>query len=137
MNSFLLNEADFSRLHGIYHNESSPPLPSPDQRRQIGRILTAAEVFPETTRLEGHAGFNDEVVLASLADEKDDFVFRVVMPAEADPAEDRVSVLTPVSLAVIGRGIGTVVAWEANGGLREMKIVSINKTPSPDVAGVP
>lgn len=137
MNSFLLDEADFSRLHGIYHNESSPPVPSPEQRRQIGRLLAAAEVFPEKTGLKDHVGFHDEVVLASPADEKDDFVFRIVMPSEADPADDRISVLTPVSLAVIGKGIGTVVAWDANGGTREMKIVSINKAAASTVAGVP
>ncbi len=136
MNSFLLDEADFSRLHNIYYNDSSPPVPSPEHRRDLGRILANAEVSAETARLNKHVGFNDEVVLTSTADQNDDFILRVVVPAEADPTEDRISVLTPVSLAVIGRESGDVVAWEANGGIREMKIVSIRKSASSAGAAI-
>lgn len=137
MNSYLFDEAGFSRLHHLYHNESDPPFPSPEQRRVIGKILAASSVSGDPEALAGHAGFDDEIVLSSPADAKDDFAFSIVTPPDADPGEDRISILTPVSLAVIGRRMGDLASWEANGNTREMKIVSIRKSAAVETAAVP
>lgn len=128
MNSLLLDEADFARLHHLYHNESDPPVPSHEQRRAIGEILASSTVVQAPGAARDHVGFDDEIILSSIADEKDDFAFKIVVPSEADPAQDRISIFMPVSLAVIGRPQGSTVSWEANGALREMKIRSIRKS---------
>jgi transcription elongation GreA/GreB family factor len=128
MNSFLFNEADFTRLHHIYYNESEPPIPKAEQRRLIGKILAASTVSADPDTAGEHVGFGDEIILSSTTDAKDDFTLRIVTPSEADPADDKISILTPVSLAVIGRRKGSVTTWEANGITREMLIISIRKS---------
>ena len=137
MNSFLLDEADFSRLHAIYYQESIPA-PSPGQRREIGVLLASTDVSDDPEQLRKHVGFGDEVVLTSLSDVTDDFVLRIVTPRESDPANDRVSIFMPVSLAVFGRCEGDTVSWEANDVLRKMKIASVTKAePSLEAVRVP
>lgn len=72
-------------------------------------------------------GFNDRVSLVCLADSLDSFDLQVVMPAEADLDQNRISVLLPVSLAVIGRRRGEQVSWDTPHGPREMKITGVSK----------
>lgn len=127
MNPLFLDEAGFSRLHHLYHQESPPHVPSPVQRREIGRILASSDVSGDAGPPLQHVGFGDEVTLVSTEDATDDFVLRVVMPGEADPDNGLVSVLMPVSLAILGRGEGSVAIWDANGNQRKMRISSIRK----------
>ena len=56
------------------------------------------------------------------------------MPHEADPGSSLISVLAPLSLALIGRKRGELVTWAANGALREMRITSISKHPAEEPA---
>lgn len=128
MNPLLLNEADFARLHHIYHHQAPPPVPTTAQRRDIGKILAATEVPDDPAITRHHAGFGDEITLTCITDPEDDFVFRIVIPREADPSADRISLLTPIALAVIARREGAVVEWEANGSQRRMRLSSIRKT---------
>lgn len=76
---------------------------------------------------KNHAGLHDTITLHSPRDPRDRFTFSIVMPREADVDADRISILTPLCLAVIGRGRGAMVEWEAPAGRREMCIHLIGK----------
>jgi transcription elongation GreA/GreB family factor len=130
MNSLLLCEADFSRLESIHLHHAPPPLPSYDQTQELGALLPLLTIDEYPARLQDHVGFHDHVLLISPEDETDDFRLRIVMPHEADPDRGLVSVLAPVSLALIGRPRDGIIAWPANGSLREMRIASIRKHPA-------
>ncbi|QKC94383.1 nucleoside diphosphate kinase regulator [Mesorhizobium sp. NZP2298] len=53
----------------------------------------------------------------------------LVYPGEADIAENRISVLTPMGTALIGAAIGQAVCWSSRGG-RELS-VTIEAVDSP------
>lgn len=134
MNSLLLSEADLSRLHAIHDHQSPPPFPSSDQRAVLAALLPAMGVTANILTLGVHVGFHDQVSLVSPTDPTDDFRLRIVMPHEADPGSSLISVLAPLSLALIGRKRGELVTWAANGALREMRITSISKHPAEEPA---
>ncbi|MDP0500280.1 MAG: GreA/GreB family elongation factor [Verrucomicrobiota bacterium JB022] len=64
--------------------------------------------------------------------------YTVVMPAEAQGG-DRISVLAPIGVALLGYGEGDEVAWQTPGGLRRFWIEAVEqpapeaKAPSPDI----
>jgi len=125
MNSPLLSEADFLRLESILDPQAPPPRPSHEQRTALQAYLQSASRTADARRLETRAGLGDEVTLVSPADPSDDFQLRIVMPHEADPAEGLISLLAPVSMAVLGRETGGIISWPANGAMREMRVASV------------
>lgn len=127
MNSLPLCEADLSRLESIFHHLAPPPLASHEQRLELGELLPRTSVVYDTARLARHVGFNDQVVLVSPGDPTDDFALRIVMPHESDPGRGLISILAPVSLALLGREEGEVISWPANGAVREMRVTTIRK----------
>jgi len=134
MNSPLLSEADLARLESIHDLTSPPPQPSHEQRLALAGYLAFASTTVDPASLDLRVGFGDEVILLSPSDATDDFPLRIVMPHEADPAEGRISVLAPVSLAVLGHEKGHVVSWQANGAMRQMRIAEIRKQPEASLA---
>lgn len=52
----------------------------------------------------------------------------LVYPDEADPAQGKISVLTPVGSAMIGLRVGQEIAWEfPDGSTRRLRVVSVTK----------
>lgn len=59
----------------------------------------------------------------------------LVFPGEADIAQDRISVLTPVGAALIGLRRGQSITWMTRDGRREVLTVLSVEQPSPDDEG--
>lgn len=54
-------------------------------------------------------------------------VVELVYPAQADIAEGRVSVLTPVGAALIGLSVGQSITWRLpNGGVRSLTVLEVS-----------
>lgn len=128
MKSFiLLNEADKLRLRLLLDHETPPPTPDPVQHQLLLDLLKASVISDDPEELENHTGFHDSIVVASTADPRDYFRFSIAMPRESDVDHDQISILAPISLAILGRGLGDEVTWETPAGERQMKIISITK----------
>jgi len=125
--SLYLSEADRLRLRSIIDSTSQFPRPSPAQKSALEEILSKAITPPNTDDLWNHVGLNDRVSLVSPRDSRDYFNLQIVMPAESDPDQERISVLLPLSIGVIGRRCGETVSWEGPCGLREMRIIAVTK----------
>lgn len=134
--SIILNEADKTRLEMLLNGLTPPPLPDPPQQLLLREILAAATVPRRGHVQKAHAGFHDRITLVSPRDSRDFFKFSIVMPRDADVDEDLISVLTPLSLAVIGRACGQSVTWDVPAGPREMRIISIEKADTPESAAM-
>ena len=98
----------------------------------LAGLLPDVRVTENPATLGSHVGFGDQVALVSPTDVTDDFLLRIVMPHEADAGSGFISVLAPLSLALIGRQLGEIISWPANGALREMRIASILKSPAAE-----
>jgi len=122
-----LDEADQLSLKAILNHEAPAPWPTPDQAATLRKLLSKTAKISTANELCDAIGLNDRVSLVSPTDSSDTFDFQIVMPAESDLDEDRISILFPVSLAALGRRHGEIIMWECPRGIRQMRVTSVEK----------
>jgi regulator of nucleoside diphosphate kinase len=66
-------------------------------------------------------------------DSKEEMVFTLVFPADADYERGKVSVLAPIGTALLGYRAGETIEWEVPGGVRRLKIEQV--LYQPEAAG--
>jgi transcription elongation factor GreA len=96
-----------------------------------GRILTV-EAMLRNARVIPQDGGNDKVDVGSRVRLRevpngDEFEYRIVGVAEADPLKDRISNESPVGQALLGRRLGEVVEIKAPAGALSYEIVDIQR----------
>ena len=87
--------------------------------------IERAELHEPDTMPAGHARLNSRV---TFLDEKSQQVreIELVMPAEANIAEGRVSILTPMGAALYGLAEGYSIEWpDLYGNLRRIRIIRV------------
>jgi regulator of nucleoside diphosphate kinase len=137
-----------SALSGLPANDSRPPihLLSAESELVAGLALkaehrqpaVAAMLLEEIDRAElhepadmpaGHVLLNTDV---TFVDEKSHQMrkVRLVLPAEANIAEGRISILTPMGAALYGLGEGECIEWpDLDGNVRPIRIVRVGDSP--------
>ena len=126
----LLDEADRLRLESLLDPESLPRLVG-EQRAALTAALAEAGTSRDPSELECRIGIADRITLVSPSDSRDWYQPEIVLPQEADLDADKISVLTPVGLAVLGRRMGDRVSWETPAGERVMTITVVLKHALP------
>lgn len=89
--------------------------------------IERAELHAAETMPLGHVMLNSRV---TFVDEKSGELrdVRLVLPAEANIAEGRVSILTPMGAALFGLAEGHSIEWpDLNGNYRPIRIVRVGK----------
>jgi transcription elongation factor GreA len=94
-----------------------------------GRIQQIETMLRQTVIIQEN-GPKDEVALGGLVTVTEEGAdgaetFRIVGPAEADPADGKVSDESPLGRALLGRRVGDTVTVEAPGGEIVFQIVAI------------
>ena len=92
--------------------------------------IERAEIHDPDTMPAGHARLNSRV---TFLDEKSEQVreIQLVMPAEANIAEGRVSILTPMGAALYGLAEGYSIEWpDLYGNLRRIRIIRVQSPPA-------
>ena len=125
-----MDEADFSCLEGLLDSDSLPRL-NAEQRTALSAMLGESSVGRDPLELECRIGISDRITLVSPEDSRDWYKPEIVLPQEADVDADKISVLTPVALAVLGRRIGDRVSWQTPAGERFMTITAVEKQTLP------
>jgi len=122
----LLDEADHAGLAALLSPDAHPR-PAGAQREALAGFLTESAVTRDPAELESRVGISDRITLVSPTDSRDWYKPEIVMPHDADVDADRISVLTPMGLAVLGRKIGERVSWETPAGPRVMTVTGLLK----------
>src|SRR5690606_6337585 len=65
-----------------------------------------------------------------------EFVVRLVYPQDANPSEQRVSVLAPIGAALLGMSVGNSITWPLPGG-RETRVRVAAVKYQPEASGLP
>ena len=89
------------------------------------RVVSAGNIAGDVVTL------NSRVRLKDL-DSNEDYVFQVVLPAEADLDQGKISVLAPIGTALLGYRTGDVVSWQVPGGLRKFRIEEMLYQPETE-----
>jgi len=92
-------------------------------------ILSGATVLPENVRREDCVSIHSEVTYSQLA-KLDTHSIEIVYPQEANQVFGRVSVLSPIGLALIGRKVSSVVEVNLpSGRVQLLTILAVNRKP--------
>lgn len=89
--------------------------------------IERAELHDAETMPPGHAGLNAHI---AFVDEKTQQLHEVelVLPAEANIARGRVSILTPMGAAFYGLAVGHSIEWpDLQGNYRPLRIVRVTQ----------
>lgn len=121
-NKTALTEFDYTRLSSL--------------AEAVSRGSKSAGATNLTDRLRNSLVFKEEVLteifvrmnsVATLSEIKTDetFVYRLVFPADADIAAGRISVLSPLGAALLGRREGETFGYESPGGTVQMRVEKV------------
>lgn len=75
---------------------------------------------------------NSKVRMKDL-DSKEEKVYTLVFPSEANIEENKISILAPIGTAMLGYHIGDTINWNVPAGARRLKVVDI--LYQPEAAG--
>ncbi len=89
-------------------------------------IVDSRQISPHVVTL------NSRVRLRDLANDKE-MTVSLVLPPQADLAEGRLSVASPVGTAILGYSVGNIIEWRVHAGIRKIRIEEI--LYQPEAAG--
>jgi regulator of nucleoside diphosphate kinase len=117
-----LSADDYERLSALAHAAGTRmPALADELADEIGRaqVLAAGERPQDIVCMNSQVEFRDDATGKVQ-------VVTLVYPDEADIAQRKVSVLTPVGTALIGLGRGCSITWEGrNGEPRQLTVLSV------------
>ncbi|TPM07943.1 nucleoside diphosphate kinase regulator [Mesorhizobium sp. B2-3-11] len=120
----LISDTDHDRLTGLASTVlDRAPETAEELLAELDRaVITEAEAMPadvvrmgSTVTVRGESGDIKHITL--------------VYPGDADIAENRISVLTPMGTALVGASIGQVVCWSGRGDRKLSATVEAVDTP--------
>ena len=123
-----VTQVDYDRLTALI--DSMRHIPAKDQvcldklqgELDRARVIASKRVKPDVVTM------NSTVKLRDLDDGRL-YEYQLVYPQDADPEENKLSVLAPVGTALLGYSIGDAVEWQVPAGIRHFQIEDIVYQP--------
>ena len=100
--------------------------------RELEEELLHGEVVAPVDIPKDVITMNSKVRLKDL-DSRQQIIYSLVFPNEADISQNRISILAPIGTALIGYRVGDTIEWEVPAGLRTLKVEEI--LYQPEAAG--
>ncbi|HEO64000.1 MAG TPA: nucleoside diphosphate kinase regulator [Candidatus Omnitrophica bacterium] len=75
---------------------------------------------------------NSKVCLRNV-DTQEEMVYWLVFPDDADPDQDKISILTPIGTALLGYKVGDIIEWKVPAGFVKLTVEKI--LYQPEAAG--
>jgi len=127
MRTIYITELDLNRLQklldameGSLRNKTH--LQKLEEELLKGQIVPSDEVPPDVITM------NSRVKLQDL-DSGDEMIYTLVYPNDADPGQNRISILAPIGTALIGYRVGDIVEWKVPSGVKRLKVEEILYQP--------
>jgi len=123
----VITAADFDRLQGLldsprYRSTQAPLLLALREELDRGTIV------PSDTVPKGVVTMHSRVRVRDLKAQESD-TYTLVYPDQADIDENKLSVLAPLGMALLGTRVGQIVKFDAPAGQRRLKIERILYQP--------
>ena len=98
---------------------------SENNKKQLETELKSAKVVEKKGFPEEIVGVDRRITIRDMETDQQ-FKFDLVDPSEARIKNNRLSVLSPIGLALIGYGVGSEVSWEMKYGNRKYRIEDVS-----------
>lgn len=120
----VIKTSDFNVLQSLINN-----LPQYQRTREVELLLAEIE---KAAKVPDESIGDDVIQLNSYfeieeCNSKKKYDFTLTLPAMGNIAEKKLSVLTPLGVALIGYKMGMSVEWQLPGGLRKMNILKVTQ----------
>jgi len=93
-------------------------------KSRLREEIKKAKVFKDNELPKDVVSLYSEAKIART-DNGQEFVFRIVLPKDADIKQKKVSVFAPISIALLGYQTGDLIQWEMPDGIKEFKIIDV------------
>jgi len=114
-----LTEADFNRLSAL--TRALKEGRRPERAVALEERLRDPLFLEDERPAEGYVSMQSTVTIRDSATDES-FTYRLVFPAEADIASGRISVLSPLGAALLGRRCGESFSYASPGGPRQVSV---------------
>lgn len=95
---------------------------------QLCYTMASARKLPPERISKTVVTMNSRVLLEELSSKKQ-IEITITYPQDSNNAERKVSVFSPIGVALFGRQAGDVVSWKVPGGIGRFKIIEITYQP--------
>lgn len=120
--SILLSKSDFKFLS----EHLDKAIMSDYNKSRLRTEIKDATVFKDEDLPTDVVSLNTEAKIISTIDQKE-FIFKLVLPKEADIKQQKVSIFAPISIALLGYQTGDLIEWEMPDGIKEFKILQVTR----------
>ncbi len=126
-----LTEVDAQRLHVLLHGQRIDPRDGrhvQDLQNELrrGKIVGAQEIPKDLITM------NSRIRVTDL-DTREEAVYTLVFPQDADIKMGRISVLAPIGTALLGYRAGDIIEWALPAGMKKLKVEEV--LYQPEAAG--
>lgn len=129
--SIILSQKDIHLIHALHVQQDHISPLDQELHRELMRLVAQAEGGRKGLTPKAAVGLYDAVTVNEISTPaSDSMVCHIVLPHEADLEKGRFSILAPISMALLGRPLGTVVSLDAPAGTRQLRIDDIQKALS-------
>ena len=120
----VVTESDRARLNELLALAGRSPRHGLGDVHSLRRELDRAEIVGEDEIAEDVIKLNSQAVLVDL-DTGERMEFTLVLPADANIDEGRISVFAPMGTAMLGYRVGDKFEWPVSYGLRRMEVAAV------------
>ena len=116
-----ITNSDIKRLRELietareFHTEDEMYLKELENELNRSRVIDPKKIPKDIIMI------NSKVSIEDLDTNKKE-IYCLVLPIEADPDRNKISILTPIGTAFLGYKTGDIIEWSGPGGVRKLKI---------------
>ena len=122
----ILSEKDFQIIHDLIKNQSA--VQQTKEIRFLAEELKRAKVVKDNKIAGDIVQLNSTVQVEDQSTNKT-MDFQIVLPSQANLKENKISILAPIGIALIGFKKDQLVEWQMPAGKRTLKIVKVENAP--------
>lgn len=127
-----ITDEDRRRLQALITRERSAGSESGTHLRELERELERATVVEAKAIPPDVVTMHSRVRLRDV-ESKETMTYTLVYPTEADIEAGRLSVLSPIGVAILGYAAGAVIEWTVPAGVRRIRVEEV--LYQPEAAG--
>jgi len=127
-----ITETDYERLTDLLQSGTAGSQRDNSNHHKLESELERAMIVDAKEIPRDVITMNSKAVLMDM-DSKKEITHTLVFPSQADSAKNKISILAPIGMAMLGYRTGDIFEWKVPAGTRRMKIIKI--LYQPEAAG--
>lgn len=97
------------------------------ESHQLREEIKKMKIITDVDILKTIVGLNSEVIIHDMVSSKK-VNFKITLPTMANIKEKKISILAPISIALLGFKSGDQIEWKMPGGIKKIKIIDVKNS---------